>query len=292
MRKVFIVLLVVLLGAAAYYLLVIRQPAPEVEQLPAVLPEQPGSIKPAEDEVPATAPLDSASGADQSFTSEVEAEPLPDLAHSDPVVLESLVALLGEDAVTRYVVSENLVSRLVATINLLSGRQVSANLMPLHPMDSAFEANLDFDPPTVLKNAQGDPLRQYLVDPVNFARYTPYVELLESLDMNQLAAIYVRQQPLFQQAYAELGYKDGNFTARLLEIIDLVLAAPEPPEPLRLIKPEAYYRYAEPELEALPAGQKLMIRMGSSNAQRVKVKLQEFRAALAASAVAPASDAD
>jgi hypothetical protein len=292
MKKVFILLLVLLVAAVGYYLLDVRQPAQEDQKISAVLPEQPESPQPANDGVPAAAPPETRSGADQSVASEMGSEPLPDLANSDPMVLESLVALLGEDAVTRYVVSDHLVSRLVATINLLGGRQVSANLMPLHPMDTAFEANLDFDPPAVLENEQGDPLRQYLVDPVNFARYTPYVQLLESLDMNQVAAIYERQQPLFQQAYADLGYKDRDFTTRLLEVIDLMLDAPAPAEPLRLIKPEAYYRYADPELEALPAGQKLMIRMGSSNAERVKLKLQELREALAAAGLASASDTD
>jgi len=60
-----------------------------------------------------------------------------------------------------------------------------------------------------------------------------------------------------------------------------MLAAPEPAEPVRLIKPEAYFLFADPELEALPAGQKLMIRMGNDNAQRVKAKLREVRAAIA-----------
>jgi hypothetical protein len=188
--------------------------------------------------------------------------------------------VVGEAAVRQYVVAENVVSRLVATIDMLSGRQVSANLLPLQPMDSAFEANVDFDPPSVLTSPQGDPLNQYLVDPVNYARYTPYVELLESTNMAELAATYKLQQPLFQQAYTQLGYSQGDFNTRLLEIIDLVLAAPEPSEPVRLIKPEAYYLYADPQLEALPAGQKLMIRMGSGNARRVKAKLREFRAAL------------
>ena len=55
-----------------------------------------------------------------------------------------------------------------------------------------------------------------------------------------------------------------------------------PDEPLRLVKPEAYYKYVDPQLEALPAGQKILVRLGNSNAARVKAKLREFRAALLA----------
>jgi hypothetical protein len=89
--------------------------------------------------------------------------------------------------------------------------------------------------------------------------------------------------PLFQQAYTELGYPDGDFNERLIEVIDSLLAAPEIHEPLRLIKPEAFYLLTNPDLEALPAGQKVLLRMGPDNARRVKVKLQEIRAALVSS---------
>ena len=37
------------------------------------------------------------------------------------------------------------------------------------------------------------------------------------------------------------------------------------------------YQFADPELEARSAGQKIMIRMGSENAARIKAKLQEVR---------------
>jgi hypothetical protein len=42
------------------------------------------------------------------------------------------------------------------------------------------------------------------------------------------------------------------------------------------------YTYADASLEARPAGQKLLIRMGPENAQAVKAKLTEFRADITA----------
>jgi len=41
-----------------------------------------------------------------------------------------------------------------------------------------------------------------------------------------------------------------------------------------------YYTFADPELEQLSAGQKLMIRIGQDNASRVKKWLQQLRAEL------------
>ena len=59
-----------------------------------------------------------------------------------------------------------------------------------------------------------------------------------------------------------------------------MLATPEPVHPVRLIRPEANYEFADPELEALPAGQKILIRMGPGNAGRVRATLEEIRSAL------------
>jgi hypothetical protein len=78
-----------------------------------------------------------------------------------------------------------------------------------------------------------------------------------------------------------LGYPEGNFDHRLRSVIDEALAAPEPRQPIRLVKPEAYYLYADPELESLTAGQKALLRMGPENAARVKARLAAFREALA-----------
>jgi hypothetical protein len=42
------------------------------------------------------------------------------------------------------------------------------------------------------------------------------------------------------------------------------------------------YEYADPALRSLSAGQKILIRMGSENASRVKAKLRELRKRLVA----------
>jgi hypothetical protein len=42
------------------------------------------------------------------------------------------------------------------------------------------------------------------------------------------------------------------------------------------------YQFADPELEGLSAGQKIMLRMGAENAAKVKAKLREIRRELSA----------
>jgi hypothetical protein len=102
----------------------------------------------------------------------------------------------------------------------------------------------------------------------------------EAVDIKKIVAAYVHFYPLFQQEYKNLGYPSGYFNDRLVEAIDDMLAAPEIPGPVRLIRPKVVYLFADPGLEALSAGKKIMIRMGSVNASRIKTKLREFRSEL------------
>ena len=99
---------------------------------------------------------------------------------------------------------------------------------------------------------------------------------LDSYAKNLVSA-YVHFYPLIQQDYRDLGYPNGYFNDRLIEAIDDLLAAPELTDPLQVVQPKVLYQYADPELEARSAGQKIMIRMGNENAAKVKAKLQEIR---------------
>ena len=74
-------------------------------------------------------------------------------------------------------------------------------------------------------------------------------------------------------------------------MIDHLLAAPEPTQPpaVRLIevkgevpstRPWVRYEFVDPTLEALSSGQKIMVRMGATNAQRLKAWLSGFRQAI------------
>jgi hypothetical protein len=52
--------------------------------------------------------------------------------------------------------------------------------------------------------------------------------------------------------------------------------------PLELVKPEAVYLFSDPQLEALSAGQKMLLRIGGDNSVAIRAKLREIRAVLVA----------
>ena len=265
----------ILLGLAAWYFLGSREPAVEEapppvlavqEEAPAPAPEP--VVEPvAEEEAPAEEPV-------------VEEPPLPDLADSDPVALEALTEMVGSEPVDEFVAQEAVISKFVASVDALGGRQVPPVIQAVQGPGGEFQATADERPESVILDEVGDPIPQFVVDPANYQRYTPYVEMLEAIDARQAAAVFRRNQPLFEEAFAQLGYAEGDFEQRLRAIIDELLATPDVPEPVRLIKPEAYYLFADEDLEALSAGQKILIRMGPENTARVKAKLVEIRAVL------------
>ena len=84
---------------------------------------------------------------------------------------------------------------------------------------------------------------------------------------------------------------------RLVAVLDQLLQAPEPagPLPVKLtpvntdvpnLRPWVRYEFVDPALEALPSGQKILLRMGPANEARAKALIRELRKRLAKSDVA------
>jgi hypothetical protein len=121
-----------------------------------------------------------------------------------------------------------------------------------------------------------------VLDPTNYERYRPLVQLFKSADTQQLVTIYTRYYPLFQEAYENLGHPPKYFNDRVIQVIDHLLATPDLKGPIALAQPNMQFEYADPKIEALSAGQKAMIRMGSENSAAVKAKLRDLRRELVA----------
>jgi hypothetical protein len=156
-----------------------------------------------------------------------------------------------------------MIRRFVATVDNLPRRKASRNLMPVKPAPGAFVTGKSPAGPTIAAD--------------NAKRYAPYVKLARAIDAHALAAVYLRFYPLFQRAYEDLGYPGGYFNDRLVETIDDLIAAPEVAGEIRLVRPKVFYEFANPDLEALSAGQKIMLRIGSENAAVIRAKLLELK---------------
>jgi hypothetical protein len=67
------------------------------------------------------------------------------------------------------------------------------------------------------------------------------------------------------------------FNDRVFEVIDHLLSTPDVTGPIALTQPKVLYEFADPQLQELSAGQKILVRMGPDNEARVKAKLREIR---------------
>ncbi len=196
--------------------------------------------------------------------------PLPSLAQSDDSFVTALAASLGRGDLGRWLVPQDLIRRIVVTVDNLPRKTVPQRMSPVKPVEGALAVEF----------AGGSPV----VAAANARRYEPLLRLLDASDAAQLVAVYVQWYPRFQEAYRELGYPSGHFNDRLIEAIDTMLATPTTVGPLALVQPKVLWEFADPRLEALPAGQKIMLRMGSENAERVKAKLAAIRGLVASDA--------
>jgi hypothetical protein len=193
---------------------------------------------------------------------------LPRLGDSDAPLLDALGKLAGPQPVATYLKPEGLVRNIVVTIDNLPRQRVALDRRPVPPVGGNFVA-------------QGDELHATL-DPQNYERYRPLVAVIDKLDMHALAQLYMHYYPLLQESYQNLGYPNGYFNDRLVQVIDLLLATPQVQGTMELSRPNVLYTFADPALEARPAGQKLLIRMGPDNAAKIKAKLTQLRVIITA----------
>lgn len=193
-------------------------------------------------------------------------EPLPALNESDAVVRAALVEAAGAELVERHLVPDDLVRKLVATVDNLPREALWINARAVPPLYDRFR----------VEGAE----ESLTLSPANFARYAAFFRLVEAIDVAALAESYQRHYPLLQQAYEELGYPGRQFHNRALEVIDHLLATPRVDGTIRLTQPHVLYQFADPSLEALSPGQKILLRVGPQNAAIARAKLIELRAAL------------
>lgn len=239
---------------------------------PAPVPEVPESQPPREKAAPAQAVVPEIR---HPVPERIHEQPLPALDTSDNSVRNAFAALSGRSDVVDALILQGFIRRVVATVDGLDGEKVATRILPLKRVDGAFAVEGD----------EGG----YRIGAANAARYGRYIGLMESVDPAKLAELYLQHYPLFQQAYRELGYPQGHFNDRLVQVIDHLLAAPALKDPVPLLRPKVLYRYADPELEARSAGQKILMRAGAGNAARIKMWLRGFRAMVATLPAAAAS---
>ncbi|MDF2464424.1 MAG: hypothetical protein K0Q43_2659 [Ramlibacter sp.] len=239
-----------------------------------------GTAPPQEVAPPAPVAKEPASS-EPSVQHPVETSPAAPLAAAD--LTTALVELFGRRAVASFVQTDDFPRRVAATVDNLGRAHAPATMWPVNSTPGKFTVEESNGATTIARE--------------NSARYTPFVLLVETVDVGRAVSLYKRMYPLLQQAYEELGFPKRYFNDRLVEIIDVLLATPAADYPLAVqlvevkgpipsLRPWVRYEFVDSSLESLTAGQKILLRVGPVNQRRLKSKLTEIRQAIAKTAPA------
>jgi hypothetical protein len=242
-------------------------------------PREPAAANEAPREAAVQAPASSSSG-----TAEPAIRYPVDSAQTDQSAAPldfrgALDDLFGARTVASTFLVDDFARRFVATIDNLGRPSASSRLWPVVPAAGRFSV------------AEGD--GGAAIAAANAARYESFVRLIEGVDLRRAAGAYGQLYPSLQRAYEELGYPKSYFNDRFVDVLDLLLATPEPASPAKVHlptvngpvqpqRPWVLYEFDDPQLESLTAGQKILVRMGLDNERRVKARLAELRGLIAA----------
>ena len=192
---------------------------------------------------------------------------LPPLDDSDAYFLLEIAGTFGP-AIESLLVREAVIDRRGTTIDNRPRQALPEKVRPVGQLKEPFATD----------TKEGE----VVLGITSYARYDALIAQLYYADLDAVYDTYRRFYPLFQKSYERLGYPDGYFNDRLVEVIDHLIAAPLPDAPIVLVRPNVLYEFADPELEALSSGQKLMLRMGPDNSATLKRLLAKFRDRLTA----------
>ena len=190
-------------------------------------------------------------------------KPLPPLGDADEEAGEWLANIFPQIGPDEVFIRDHLIERFVLWAHSLTESRLPLDKIPFKPASGPFEVRKEAD--------------KIYLSPENYRRYAPFIRLAEGFPLATAAKAYVRLYPLLQKAFTDLGVSSGLFHDRLLEVMDHLIATPEVQEPILLVQPHVLYQFADPELESLSAGRKILIRMGPENAAIVKKKLIEAK---------------
>lgn len=244
---------------------------PTAEPAPVITPSLPQTRLQPREEPPAVAatPVISDAPVEVEITASVaevlpgEVVELPSLNDSDAFVVEGLRALQNGAALIRVLADEQLIRGIVVFVDNISRGEFPQTGLPYKRIGQEMPVrNIDEN--------------LFVMEASAHDRFDQIIDTFVSVDANQAMILYRTLQPLFQQAYAEIGSRNVNFDDTLRSAINAVLRSPNVEGPYQLVKPSVMFLYADANLENMEEMQKQLIRIGPANTEKLKAKLRQF----------------
>ena len=195
---------------------------------------------------------------------EEEVEPVS-LSNSDEVLRTVVGAVSSHPRLAAWLVNDGLIERFVkVATNVAYGEDPKSHVPFLRPGRS-FSAT-ERDGATVISGG-------------SFARFTPYIEVMESVDAAGAGSLYQRFEPAMEEVFSELGYP-GTFRETLDRAVTRILSVDVPGGNLEVEEGVLSYRFADDQLENAQDLDKLLYRMGPDNQRRLRSEVRRLSRAL------------
>ncbi|MDX2369516.1 MAG: DUF3014 domain-containing protein [Colwellia sp.] len=278
----FIILVIIAIGVAWQFTgdksepVVLDEPVLLVEEIPETVEELPEPVI----EIPEVV--------DDEIIEPVK-DPLPLLDNSDDWLKLKLPEITWRKELLKLIIDEDMIRRFVVFTDNFAQGIIAYEHSPFILPKAKFTPEIDsvnFQE-IVQKSEQSSSDRPLSVkqnvwrwNEDSSRRFSLYVDLLRSMDSENLVQWYSEIKPLIDEAYSELGYED-DFTRTLQDAITRVLDMELPKLSMALIQPSVMYKFADPELEDLPDADKLLLRLGKDNLLVIKSVLLELHEKLA-----------
>lgn len=188
---------------------------------------------------------------------------LPSLNASDNFIVEGLQAIRNGAALISLLADDQLARKFVVFVENVSRGEFPQSELPYKPIGQEM----------LVRNIDQD---LFVMNELSHQRFDQFVEILTSLDTEQTLSFYRVLSPLFQQAFAEIGFRDVSFDSTLRRAITNVLQTEDVAGPYQLVKPSVMYIYADASIENLQEIHKQLIRIGPQNTEALKAKLRQF----------------
>ena len=250
-RLLWIVIIVLVLGYLGVQYFLEEKDAPELAPistqettLPALPPKavrQPEAFKPSEDSQLPTYNLNESDAFVHQF-----------IQQENPSLLQ-------------WLSPKDLIRRFVININAIAKGNTPTNFPLVSYKIAPFKA---------IKNNSSGKLTS---DPSNDVRVNPLVLALTSIPTDQLIGFYQHYQPLFEEAYQELGQAD-SFETALIQALDNIIQNPTLPKTAELAQHSVSFQYKSSPLEKASSLDKALWRLGRQNNAAIKqyaLKLKE-----------------
>lgn len=198
---------------------------------------------------------------------------VPPLNKSDATIISDIASISSTEDLSTIFSKKEIARKVVRSIYGLSEGRVVKRFRPAISPSATLSA-------TKSGEQTADKQEIYRLDAKTFDRYDVYLKTLKALNNQTAHELYFFYSPILEQAYKELGLKGGSFHKSLLAAINLMIETPETSDDIKLTRPSVMYKFHDPAIEALPASQKLLIRMGKKNRQQLKDELIQLRTVL------------